>query len=334
MRTRFDHLGKQIGRQALRAFGPTAVQDEILPEVQYADLRHEPDPARATERRALGLLDRLTARPCILELYGHAPGAAEIRTCLLKHFASWQHQARKLRSDGQRRATFVEPTLWIIAAGTPRAVVAKLRLEPARGWPRGVYHFGADALRVGLVAANQLPRVRSTLLVRLMAAGPLLPRAVAELSALPRDAHERIVADPILLSLQHALERKSNRTPKEQEFIVIMEKSWERARELGMEEGDVKARARNLLTVLRVRGIRVPAVERDRIRAEKDPDRLERWLERAVVETSLAAVLEDRAGARTRTKLGSRPRARPTARRTRRTPSSRQAAAARRRASR
>ena len=83
-----------------------------------------------------------------------------------------------------------------------------------------------------------------------------------------------------------------------------------------------------------MRGIRVPAAERERIRAEKDPDRLERWLERAVVETSLAAVLEDRAEARARTKLGSRPRARPTARRTRRTPSSRQAAAARRRASR
>ena len=183
--------------------------------------------------------------------------------------------------------------MWIIAAGTPKALVAKLKLEPARGWPRGVYHFGADVLRVGLIAANQLPRVRSTLLVRLMAAGPLLLQAVDDLSALPADAHERAVASGILLSLKHALEKKPNRTPKEQEFIVIMEKSWERARELGMEEGDVKARARDVLTVLRVRGIRVPAVERDRIRAEKDPDRLERWLERAVLAASLAAVLDE-----------------------------------------
>jgi hypothetical protein len=47
-----------------------------------------------------------------------------------------------------------------------------------------------------------------------------------------------------------------------------------------------------LLTVLRVRGIRVPVVARKRILAEKNPDRLKRWLERAAVAESLAEVLD------------------------------------------
>ncbi len=104
--------------------------------------------------------------------------------------------------------------------------------------------------------------------------------------------------------------------------------------EQGLKQGELKARARDALTVLRVRGIRVSGAERGRIRAEKDPDRLERWLERAIVETSLAAVLGGRAKPRAKAKLSSRPRAAPTARRTRRSRSGPRAAAARRRSTR
>ncbi len=130
------------------------------------------------------------------------------------------------------------------------------------------------------------------------------------------------------------------------DLVAVMEKSLKRARALGWEAGyrqayeqgiklgELNARARNVLTVLRVRGIPVPAAARNRIRAEKAPDRLKRWLERAAVETTLAAVLEGRTGTRTGTKLGSRPRTRPTARRTRPARSGPRAAAARDRSSR
>jgi Uma2 family endonuclease len=54
-----------------------------------------------------------------------------------------------------------------------------------------------------------------------------------------------------------------------------------------------EARARDVLTVLRVRGVEVPEAERGRILAERDAQRLERWLEKAVVATSLADVLAE-----------------------------------------
>jgi hypothetical protein len=61
----------------------------------------------------------------------------------------------------------------------------------------------------------------------------------------------------------------------------------------GCAEGRTQEAARNLLAVLRVRGIAVPDAVRERILAQKDPERLERWLEKAVVAASAAAVLDE-----------------------------------------
>ena len=103
MRNRFDQLAKQIGQQALGPSGITVAHDEISPETQHADLRHEPDPARGAERARLGLLGRFASVLCLLEIYGHAPDAEEFRACLGKHIAFWQQRARKARWGPQVR---------------------------------------------------------------------------------------------------------------------------------------------------------------------------------------------------------------------------------------
>jgi hypothetical protein len=301
MRNRFDQLAKQIGEEALGRSGATAVHAEISPETLHADLRHEPDPARAAERKRLGLLGRLAAVLCLIEIYGHAPNGEEFRACLAKHIAFWQQRTRKARADHKQQkkkrrkkrqppCAFTEPFLWIIAAGAPTAILAKLELEPAPGWPAGVYFFGDDLLRVGIVVASELPRDRSTLLVRLMAAGPLLAQAIEDLGALPPKAHERSVAERILVNLQHVLGKKPTRNPEEQEFIVTMQKTWEDARTDARTETQAKA----VLTVLQVRGIAVPAAARKRILAEKDLKQLERWLKKASVATSIDEVIGKR----------------------------------------
>jgi hypothetical protein len=60
----------------------------------------------------------------------------------------------------------------------------------------------------------------------------------------------------------------------------------------GRDEGEAKGEARALLAALRTRGIPVADAAREHILAEKDPGRLERWVERAVV-SSLADVLDE-----------------------------------------
>ncbi len=78
MRNRFDQLAKQIGQEALGPSGTTVARDEISPDAQHADLRHEPDPKREAERARLGLSGRLAAVVCLIEIYGHAPDAATL----------------------------------------------------------------------------------------------------------------------------------------------------------------------------------------------------------------------------------------------------------------
>jgi hypothetical protein len=241
------------------------------------------------------ILGRIAAVLCIIEMYGHAPSAAELRACLAKYVAFWEQRAAKAkkatktRRKGARIVPFVEPLLWILAAGRPTGVLEALRFTRLRGWPKGVYVFGGDVLRVCIVVASELPRDRSTLLVRFMAGGPLLAGAIEDLAALPPDAVERTIAEPDLLRLQHVLGKKPSPTPEEQEFVVTMQNSWENARKMG----EVATGARDVLAVFRVRGIVVPGAMRDRILAEKDPARLARWHDRAILAASVAEALAE-----------------------------------------
>jgi hypothetical protein len=302
MSNRFDHLAKQIGREALGPSGPTIAHDEINAETQYADLRHEPTPGRQADRDRAGLLGRLASSFCLIEVYSEAPGEEDFRACLSKHLTSWRGRTRKTENDNRKLSQqglppepFVDPFLWIIAAGEPTTVLTELELKPEPYWPAGVYLFGADILRVGIVVASELPRDDpSTLLVRLMAAGPLLAHAVKELAALPPDAYERVVAEPILLNLQSVLGQKSSRDPDEQEFIMVMQRSWEDARAEGRTEGRTEACADDVLTVLRARGIIVSDAARERILTQKDLQQMKSWLEKASVATSIGEVIDDR----------------------------------------
>jgi hypothetical protein len=64
-----------------------------------------------------------------------------------------------------------------------------------------------------------------------------------------------------------------------------MQRSWEDARAEG--------RADALLTLLRVRGIAVPDDARDQILAQKDLEQMTRWLEKAMVASTIAEVIDD-----------------------------------------
>jgi hypothetical protein len=299
MRNRFDLLAKRIGQDALAPSGTTVVNEPINPETQYVDLRHEPDPACQAERDRLGLLGRIAASSCLIEVYSDAPGGEEFRACLTKHLASWQERARKARSDrrqGEPPGASFHSFLWIIAAGTPTSLLAKLKPDAAPGLPAGVYLFGDDILRVGILVASQLPRDRTTLLIRLMAAGPGLAAATEDLAALPPDAFERVVAEPILIYFEQVLRQSSDQTSHEQEFLMAMYKTWEQRKSEGHAEGKAEGRAEGhadaLLTVLGARGITVPDTARARILAQKDPEQLKRWLQKAIIATTVDDVID------------------------------------------
>jgi hypothetical protein len=106
------------------------------------------------------------------------------------------------------------------------------------------------------------------------------------------DERARFYGDVVLNSLNEAARRALEAMMKGYEFQSDFAKKYVAlGRDEGRAEGRAEEAARALLTVLRVRGIGVADVARERILAEKDPERLERWLEKAAIAASVADVL-------------------------------------------
>jgi hypothetical protein len=101
------------------------------------------------------------------------------------------------------------------------------------------------------------------------------------------------VAEQILIHLRDVIAKRPGPSPEEEEFVVSMQGTWKDARRLGRDEGRAEGEALALLAVLRGRGIAVPDAARERILAEKDPARLERWIEKAAVAAAFVEVLDD-----------------------------------------
>jgi hypothetical protein len=69
--------------------------------------------------------------------------------------------------------------------------------------------------------------------------------------------------------------------------------TFSEAEDRGHRKGRVEEAARSLLIVLDARGIAVSDDARERILAQKDPARIERWIKKAARATVLAEVLRE-----------------------------------------
>jgi hypothetical protein len=104
------------------------------------------------------------------------------------------------------------------------------------------------------------------------------------------DDRARFYGDLVLDSLNEAARRALETMMKGYEYQSDFAKKYYGQ---GRDEGEATARARDVLTVLRVRGITVPDTARERILAEKDPARLARWVERSILAASVAEVMDE-----------------------------------------
>jgi hypothetical protein len=77
------------------------------------------------------------------------------------------------------------------------------------------------------------------------------------------------------------------------QFPPFFQKLIDQGKQEARAEAHAEEATRALLTVLRARGLAVPDAVHERILAEKDLARLERWIERAAVAGSVADAIED-----------------------------------------
>ncbi|XXX82633.1 hypothetical protein WMF30_28160 [Sorangium sp. So ce134] len=100
------------------------------------------------------------------------------------------------------------------------------------------------------------------------------------------DERARFYYDLLYHSLNEAARRALEAMMKGYEYQSDFAKKY-------VAQGRIEEAARALLTVLHARGIAVPEAARERIVAQKDPERLERWLEKAATASALTEVLDE-----------------------------------------
>ncbi|WP_437548758.1 hypothetical protein WME97_01085 [Sorangium sp. So ce367] len=306
MHNRSDQFTKSLLRDGLSLASAAETEVEVLAATQKIDVYSVPDPARESERAAMGLLGELSAEPSLFEPFNGTPSLRQVRHCLRKQL-TWHHELeRRVRSaarsvapdedtDTPPQPAVAFPALVVIGPGRPETVLDAYRCEPVQA---GVYQ-AVPGLAMRVVVLAELPRTRATLLLRLLGSGRRFREAVADLAALPRDAWEKSIAVPLLL---HFGFDQQEPTTDEEDDVSAAIRAWfeeytQQLRDEGRNQGRAEEAARAVLTALRVRGIAVPDILRKRILIEKDPELLERWLERAIVAASIADVLPDLSGA-------------------------------------
>lgn len=103
------------------------------------------------------------------------------------------------------------------------------------------------------------------------------------LQGLEDEVRARFYYDLVYNALNEATRRALEAMMKGYEYQSDFAKKY-------VAQGRSEEAARNLLTALRVCRIAVPDAAREQILAQKDPEQLERWLEKAIVAASLAEV--------------------------------------------
>jgi len=281
IRTPFDQLGKQMIRAALAGRGAVETDVEVSVDTRRIDLWFMPEPTREPAPAYLGLLGRLTAGPSTFELFHCTPSGDELADCLIKH-GQFRHYL------SLRKPPPPIPTQWVISSGHPEKGIRRLWFRPMSDWPSGVYE-GPPLLWTRLVVVSELPVSRSTLLLRLLGAGPVLKQALAELKALQAEEPERMLALPILARLRLEVPiDPSKRTTEDQEFVMETQDIYESWRREAIQEGFMQGERAALLRQLRHRfGDRVDTTVEQRVAAASG-EQIETWTVRVLTAASLS----------------------------------------------
>ncbi|HEU4535698.1 MAG TPA: hypothetical protein VFS00_16335 [Polyangiaceae bacterium] len=190
MRFPFDELFKQLLLAAFHESDRVERNAELdAQDAQKVDVRLEPRPEGDAKRALAGLLGRLLGEgPCHAEYFAEAPSVEEVHETVRKLLTARQQRDRRTR-------------LWLFCAGRPVEVLSRLGFARAPDAPGGVYRL-APGWATGLVVLRELPRTPDTLLLRLLTRGQTFTDTLQELVAMPHEAWERTLAEPVLVRLR------------------------------------------------------------------------------------------------------------------------------------
>lgn len=186
------------------------------------------------------------------------------------------------------------PMLWVISHQLARGHAKTYGLRGIKAWPRGFF-MSAPGYGLGWISLKDLPVVRDTLLLRLMAVDKaVFGRAVKDLLALPEEAIERRAAMKILVAQRMEVGNNKNADGEQQEWAMnynVLYETWEREKKLegkveGKIEGKIEGIQTSILDIYRTRFGVVPAELEDVVKHEMNAERLRMWCNLFVTESS------------------------------------------------
>lgn len=301
MHAPFDMFAKGLIDACLDGYCTVSVEEPITTDPMFSDVVVEPpsNPARLARR---GILGQLAREACVFEPYSKPPTLDDADRCLAR--VSLLRVARRVHYG-----------LWLISPSAARTVIDEWRLEPRFDAIDGLY---SSALRRAprVIVLTELPRTRSTLMLRLMGRGAVLRDALADVDALPQRAWERQGVLRLLLQLKRELARMTETEAPPEEVVMryreIAKESDKIIRALraegraegiaeGITEGEARGEARGVLsgaksalrTLLASRGLELDARASELLATCDDAQRIHRWIARAATATSADSVFGD-----------------------------------------
>ncbi|AUX43517.1 hypothetical protein SOCE26_049660 [Sorangium cellulosum] len=221
---RLDQLGKNILRDVFVLVGSAETEVEVPPgDAQRIDVWHVPDPEqlRAHPEIEPGLLRSMASEPGMVEVFSAALDPAEFHGCMRKRY-QWHHTL-ELRAERQLPV----PATWLLSAGRPDGVLREFGFVQDAAGPEGLYGLPAPGWRVRIVVIAELPRARSTVLLRLLGSARVRRAALRDLAELPEDAWERRVALPWLVRLSFEVpEDLLPALPAEERDLIVETREW------------------------------------------------------------------------------------------------------------
>jgi len=285
MQAPFDTLAKVLIDGLLSPECTVNIDAEITSEPLYADVVVDP-PADVSSLASKGILGRIAAEPCVIEVFSDTPSLRDVDRCLAR--------ASLLRAESAR-----DRALWIVSPGVPQSVIEAWRLRRSRAELRGLYRRPIErAPRV--IAVCALRRARETLALRLMGRRATLIEALEDVRLLDDGAWERALILRALLRVRDDLYKMmgtdanlSEETMRYQEVAAWADQKIAAIEAAAEARGEARGEQTALLSLLRARGIAVSAEHEALVKSCEDHERLRRWLVRAANASEAAAVFDD-----------------------------------------
>ncbi|MGG6267204.1 DUF4351 domain-containing protein [Leptolyngbya sp. AN03gr2] len=235
-RTHHDQFAKQCLAGFLAPYGETEISREVVSEVRQIDVYFVPRSTARVLKSELGLLGQMVTTPSLLEAFRNPVQATHILDCQSKLNDARNELMRRAKSQKQSFTKRKFPQLWVITPSISKILLSGFAGKSRPGWSRGVYFLPGEQ-RVGIVAINQLPKIASTLWLRLMGRESVQTEAVAELLALPPEYPFRRHALEQLANLRVTIQARQNLSRDDRGLIMTLSPAYEQWQAETLEQG-------------------------------------------------------------------------------------------------